>query len=453
VTPAERELTVQEEHRIDDALLALEPLPQAQRSLLALRQLLGQRDPEGIGARLEKWTSRGALGWVLDNEADEVSFDARLLGFDVTDFLDDPEVRTPLMMYLFQRIDALADGRRLVVDVDEFWKALGDEAFRSLAQDGLKTYRKRNAMMVFGTQSPSDVLRSPIAPAIVEMCATKIYLPNPHAAARDYVDGFGLTREEFRLIREELTPASRQFLVKQGPQLRRGRAQPRWSGRRTRRALRPHRDGRAAGPCPGRAWRRSRGVAADLPTSSKGEGMRSALLGTMLVALCTAAGPASAQGIPVYDQAGYLQMLEQAKQGIQQLRQMQKQVGEARRLYDSLNALSNVNSIGEALNNPLVRRVVPEDAAEVARVFSSDVSDLGDLERRVDVLREVGRKYTPSAEATEAERYYAQALERSGRRAARDMAIGERVYANADQRLAGWRSCSAPWELRPTRGP
>jgi type IV secretion system protein VirB4 len=71
-------------------------------------------------------------------------------------------------------------------------------------------------MMVFGTQSPSDVLRSPIAPAIVEMCATKIYLPNPHAAARDYVDGFGLTREEFRLIREELTPASRQFLVKQG---------------------------------------------------------------------------------------------------------------------------------------------------------------------------------------------------------------------------------------------
>jgi type IV secretion system protein VirB4 len=30
----------------------------------------------------------------------------------------------------------------VVVDIDEFWKALGDEAFRGLAQDGLKTYRK-----------------------------------------------------------------------------------------------------------------------------------------------------------------------------------------------------------------------------------------------------------------------------------------------------------------------
>ena len=93
---------------------------------------------------------------------------------------------------------------------------LGDEAFTALAQDGLKTYRKQNAFMVFGTQSPADVLRSPIAHTILEQCATKIFLPNPQAAARDYVDGFGLSEREFRLIREELTPESRRFLIKQG---------------------------------------------------------------------------------------------------------------------------------------------------------------------------------------------------------------------------------------------
>jgi len=145
-----------------------------------------------------------------------VSLDSPLLGFDMTDFLDNPEVRTPLMMYLFHRLDALVDGRRLVIDIDEFWKALGDEAFRGLAQDGLKTYRKQNAFMVFGTQSPADVLRSPIAHTILEQCATKIFLPNPHAAERDYIDGFGLTRREFALVREELAPEARQFLIKQG---------------------------------------------------------------------------------------------------------------------------------------------------------------------------------------------------------------------------------------------
>lgn len=211
-----RPLTVREEQTIDRAIAALAPLAPRERTLSALRALLGQRDAGGAGARLEPWCRGSALGWVFDNEADALALEARFLGFDMTHVLDNPQVRTPMMMYLFHRLTALVDGRRLVIDIDEFWKALGDEAFRGLAQDGLKTYRKQNAMMVFGTQSPADVLRSPIAHTILEQCATKIFLPNPHAAERDYVDGFGLTRREFSLIREELDPASRQFLVKQG---------------------------------------------------------------------------------------------------------------------------------------------------------------------------------------------------------------------------------------------
>jgi len=209
-------LSAQEDRAIDAAIVALGPLPPGQRSLSALRSLLGQRDAGGIGARLEKWCQGGALGWVLDNDVDAVGLDARFLGFDMTHVLDNAEVRTPMMMYLFHRLQALVDGRRLVIDIDEFWKALGDEAFRGLAQDGLKTYRKQNAFMVFGTQSPADVLRSPIAHTILEQCATKIFLPNPHAAERDYVEGFGLTRREFALVREELAPEARQFLIKQG---------------------------------------------------------------------------------------------------------------------------------------------------------------------------------------------------------------------------------------------
>ncbi|WP_062236792.1 VirB4 family type IV secretion/conjugal transfer ATPase [Aureimonas sp. N4] len=209
-------LSVVEERRIDDGLAALEPLPREQRSLSALRPLLGQSDETGIGARLERWCNGGALGWVLDNDRDAIALDARFLGFDMTDFLDHPEIRTPLMMVLFHRVQALADGRKLIIDIDEFWKALGDDAFLDLAQNGLKTYRKRNAIMVFGTQSPADALRSKIAHTIVEMCPTKIFMPNPAASRADYCEGFGLTAEEYRLVREELTVDMRQFLVKQG---------------------------------------------------------------------------------------------------------------------------------------------------------------------------------------------------------------------------------------------
>lgn len=217
VAPRDGVLSVQDERSVSDAIQALAAMPKEARSLAAIRPLLGQRDADGIGPRLEKWTSSGPLGWVLDNGEDEIGLNgARLLGFDMTDFLDNDEVRTPIMMYLFHRITELVDGRRLVVDVDEFWKALGDESFRTLAQDGLKTYRKLNAMMVFGTQSPADVLKSPIAHTILEQCHTKIFMPNAYASEEDYVKGFGLSREEYRLIREELTPESRCFLVKQG---------------------------------------------------------------------------------------------------------------------------------------------------------------------------------------------------------------------------------------------
>jgi type IV secretion system protein VirB4 len=214
--PADRALSAQDERAIEDAVAALAPLPPEQRSIGALRALLGQRDASGIGARLERWRKGAPLGWVLDNDVDALSLDPRFVGFDMTHVLDHPEVRTPVMMYLFHRLAALVDGRRLVIDIDEFWKALGDEAFRGLAQDGLKTYRKQNAFMVFGTQSPADVLRSEIAHTILEQCATKVFLPNPHAQAHDYVEGFGLSEREFRLVREDLSPARRQFLIKQG---------------------------------------------------------------------------------------------------------------------------------------------------------------------------------------------------------------------------------------------
>ncbi|MGH7025932.1 VirB4 family type IV secretion/conjugal transfer ATPase [Brevundimonas sp.] len=216
VSRPDETLTVAQARAIDHGVAALESLPRQQRSIAALRSLLGQGDAEGVGARLERWQRGGPLGWVLDNDEDEVSLEASLIGFDITQVLDHDEIRTPAMLYLFHRIAERVDGRRLALDIDEFWKVLGDPAFTDLAQDGLKTWRKQNALMAFGTQSPADVLRSPIAHAVLEQCATKIFLPNAHAQASDYVDGFGLSQAEFHLVRDILTPASHRFLVKQG---------------------------------------------------------------------------------------------------------------------------------------------------------------------------------------------------------------------------------------------
>jgi type IV secretion system protein VirB4 len=214
--PVSGELSPSDLYAINQSIEAVFRLPQSQRSLAAVRSQLDPTNVEGMGARLGRWVKGGELGWVFDNDADTLRLDARFMGFDMTDFLDNETVRPPLMSYLFHRLDEVIDGKPVIIDIDEFWKALGDPSFRYFARDGLKTFRKRNAMMMFGTQSPADALRSEIAETIIEQCPTKILLPNPNAQERDYIGGLNLTAAEFRLIKIDLAPESRRFLVKQG---------------------------------------------------------------------------------------------------------------------------------------------------------------------------------------------------------------------------------------------
>ena len=204
------------ERRLTQGLAHIMRLPPADRSLGELRAFLGQSDPDGPGARLERWCKGGALGWVLDNDADTIRTDARFVGFDMTAVLDDPVTRGPIMAYLFHRVGALVDGRRLVVAIDEFWKALADPAFRALVNDKLKTIRKLNGAVILATQSPRDVLNSPIAHSIIEQCPTQILMPNGRADPADYIDGLKLTGPEFKAVREDLAQGGRRFLLKQG---------------------------------------------------------------------------------------------------------------------------------------------------------------------------------------------------------------------------------------------
>lgn len=215
---AEGEATLPPEvdRRLEQGLRQIMRLLPEHRSLGELRAFLGHSDGGGAGARLERWCAGRSLGWVLDGDEDRVRLDASFLGFDMTALLDDPAARGPAMAYLLHRVESLVDGRRLILCIDEFWKALADPAFRDLVNDKLKTVRKLNGAVVLATQSPADALRSPIAHSIVEQCPTQLLLPNDRADPADYVDGLKLTEPEFRAVREELTAGGRRFLLKQG---------------------------------------------------------------------------------------------------------------------------------------------------------------------------------------------------------------------------------------------
>ncbi|WP_438721605.1 VirB4 family type IV secretion/conjugal transfer ATPase [Bartonella rochalimae] len=216
VTADGQTVTEQERQDIARAINSLESLPLSQRSLSALQLFFDNTSTEGIAIRLQRWIKGNALGWVFDNDHDDLNLDAQFIGYDMTDFLDNEEIRRPLMMYLFNRILDLIDGRRIIIVIDEFWKALEDDSFKAFTQDRLKTIRKQNGMMLFATQSPRDALNSTIAHTIIEQCPTQLFFPNQKANYNDYVENFKLTEREFELIQSELSRESRRFLIKQG---------------------------------------------------------------------------------------------------------------------------------------------------------------------------------------------------------------------------------------------
>ncbi|PTB16962.1 VirB4 family type IV secretion/conjugal transfer ATPase [Trinickia symbiotica] len=209
-------LPANDEMVISRAVREVARMAKPMRRLSMVRQLLPNVGENSLHARLAKWCAGGRLGWVLDNLSDRIDFSrARLFGFDDTELLDDAEVSTPVTMYLLHLTENLIDGRRFVYVMTEFWKRLDDPVFTDFAKNKQKTIRKQNGLGIFDTQSPSDVLRSDIARALVEQSATFFFLPNPRADFDDYVHGFKLTEAEFNIVRS-LGENSRMFLVKQG---------------------------------------------------------------------------------------------------------------------------------------------------------------------------------------------------------------------------------------------
>jgi type IV secretion system protein VirB4 len=216
-----RPLSSREGADLDSALrgtLALEP---GTRRLSRLIEFLDPTDPEGLYARLARWceSTHGEYAWVFDNPGDFVVSKltaSPTIGFDVTEFLDHELLRAPITLYVFHLVRQLLDGRRLVCWMDEFWRLLGDAAFESFAREGPKTWRKLNGVMCLATQSASDVLQSAISRTIIEQTPTKVFFPNGEASSAEYIEGFGVSEREFKLIKEQLDPGSRMFLVKQG---------------------------------------------------------------------------------------------------------------------------------------------------------------------------------------------------------------------------------------------
>ena len=158
------------------ALTSLASAPVAERTLTGLSVLL---QSQNLKRALASYCVGGPYGRLLDAETERLG-DASVQAFE-TEGLIGTGAAPAVLSYLFHRIEGRFDGRPTLLIIDEGWLALDDQGFSGQLREWLKTLRKKNASVVFATQSLSDIDGSTIAPAIIESCPTRLFLPNDRA--------------------------------------------------------------------------------------------------------------------------------------------------------------------------------------------------------------------------------------------------------------------------------
>jgi type IV secretion system protein TrbE len=201
--PDERDLYAQLEN-----LYEIEP---EQRRLSTLASIVNRR----LGAALGRWVGEGQYGGVFDNVEDTLTF-SRFQAFDFEGMEKAPDLLEPLLFYVLHRASATVQDAGLATTlkafvVDEAWRFFRHPVIRLYILEALKTWRKRNALMVLATQSGEDLLRSEMLAFVVESCPTKLFLANPGMDVAAWREVFHLNHTEAELIRN-LSPKGEMFM-------------------------------------------------------------------------------------------------------------------------------------------------------------------------------------------------------------------------------------------------
>ena len=192
-------LTPEVKDAVWSALGSLASAPRSERTLTGLSVLL-QSNP--LRQALQPYTLNGPFGRLLDAEAEHLAA-APVQAFEMEELLHTPSAVLPTLTYLFHRLEERFSGLPTLLVLDEAWVFLDDPLFAGRIREWLKTLRKKNVAVIFATQSLADIERSAIAPALIESCPTRIFLPSPQAMEpqlKSVYEGFGLNERQIDIL-------------------------------------------------------------------------------------------------------------------------------------------------------------------------------------------------------------------------------------------------------------
>ncbi|HVJ34876.1 MAG TPA: conjugal transfer protein TrbE [Terriglobia bacterium] len=200
------------------ALGNLATAPVEERTLTGLSLLI---QSNVLKAALQPYTLEGPFGQLLDAVSPGLSA-GDLQCFETEELMQEQGVLLPVLTYLFHALEKRFDGRPTLLILDEAWIFLDNPFFAARIREWLKVLRKKNVAVVFATQSLADIAASSIAPAIIESCPQRIFLPNDRAIEpqiNEIYRRFGLNDRQIELIARAVPKRQYYLQSRQGNRL------------------------------------------------------------------------------------------------------------------------------------------------------------------------------------------------------------------------------------------
>lgn len=213
------ELNPTRKQYINEALKAVANLPKDKRTLSAFINFVGGQD-NLIKQALSQYAGTGIYAKYFDGNYDFLE-ENNFITFEMEQILNVQNAVIPTLSYLFHKIETeKLNGKPTLLPLDECWIFLSNKTFAPKIREWLKVLRKKNASVIFATQSLSDIANSEILPAVLDSCYSRIYLANPTAAEqKDLYKIFGLNDKEIEIIKYSVPKRQYYFKSVEGNRL------------------------------------------------------------------------------------------------------------------------------------------------------------------------------------------------------------------------------------------
>jgi type IV secretion/conjugal transfer VirB4 family ATPase len=193
-------LTLHDARDLYEQITNLYTIDSHNRRLFTLRNILSRT----LADHLTPWVQGGPYAELFDHAEDTLTcLDCQYFDFEGLERY--PQMLEPLLFYVLHRASSvvydpvLRDILKVFV-VDEAWRFLKNPTIKEYVGAALKTWRKRNALMLLAMQSADDLRKVELLRTAVESAPSVFLLANPGMDRAAYRELFGLNELELDTV-------------------------------------------------------------------------------------------------------------------------------------------------------------------------------------------------------------------------------------------------------------